>query len=86
MMALYPPDNHGMSADGHIWNLPLLCSFAALILSFLGIIAVLSGHAHISFSLILIAVLIISPFALTLAEKQDKKTKSRLKYIFLFQG
>ena len=37
-----------------------------------------------TYTLILIAVLIISPFALTLAEKQDKKTKSRLKYIFLF--
>ena len=37
-----------------------------------------------TYTLILIAVLIISPFALTLPQKQDKKTKSRLKYIFLF--
>lgn len=36
------------------------------------------------YTLILIAVLIISPFAISLAEKQDKKTKSRLKHIFLF--
>jgi len=37
-----------------------------------------------TYSLILIAVLIISPLALTLAEKQDKKTKTGLKNIFLF--
>lgn len=35
------------------------------------------------YTLILIATLIISPLAVTLAQKQDKKTKSRLKNIFL---
>lgn len=38
----------------------------------------------IPYTIILIAVLIISPFAIGLAEKQDKRTKSRLKNIFLF--
>lgn len=36
-----------------------------------------------SYAFILIAVLIISPFAISLAEKQDKKTKVRLKYVLL---
>jgi len=35
------------------------------------------------YTLILVAVSILSPFAITLAQKQDKKTKSRLKHIFL---
>ena len=37
-----------------------------------------------TYTFILIAVLIISPFVLELAEKQDKKTKTGLKNIFLF--
>jgi len=36
------------------------------------------------YTLVLVAVLLISPFAIMLAQKQDKKTKSRLKHIFLF--
>lgn len=57
-MVLYPPDKkRGMSAEVHIWNVPFLCSCTALVLSFLGIILLLSGHVHTSFSLILIAVL-----------------------------
>ena len=35
------------------------------------------------YTLIFIAVLIISPFAISLAERQDKKAKSHLKQIFL---
>lgn len=38
----------------------------------------------IPYTLILAAVLLISPFAFKIAEKQDKKTKSRLKHILLF--
>ena len=36
------------------------------------------------YTLILIATIIVSPFAIILAQKQDKKTKSRLKNIFFF--
>lgn len=36
-----------------------------------------------SYTFILVAILIISPFILTLAAKQDKKAKHNLKYIFL---
>lgn len=38
----------------------------------------------LAYTLILATVLIVSPFAFKIAEKQDKKTKSRLKHILLF--
>lgn len=56
-MALPQPDKHGMSAEIGFLNAPFFCSAFALVLSFLGIISLLSNKVHLSFSLILIAVI-----------------------------
>ncbi len=55
-MAIPEADNNGISGEVHFFNVPFFCSALAVLLSFLGIISLLSNRVHLSFSLILIAV------------------------------